>query len=233
MPAKWLYQIGADGLLVTPDIMNRVRAGECATLRAINRQALTKLYHAHYSRPRRPDAIGLFYADVPPLELIPVVRGRDAPSPLLDDYVIYADEGMTKPEARRVMALVKDTKATLGVGQYLRVKWTDKGSKVVATVMKPNPKFDLVVVNRHDRAALLKLLSELDGSTSIAHWMEERTTPGGASTHSALHADYVAWCERGSEAPVGTKGFAQGLVAAGVGKLPRTAGGMRYELRLR
>lgn len=212
--------------------MDRVRAGDPSALTTMNRQPLTKLYHKRYSQRRRDDAIGLFYADVPPLEVISVHRGRDAPPPLLREYVMYADEGMTKPEARRVTKLIREMKAALPAERYLRVKWTENGSKVEATVMKPNPKFDLVVVNRHDRAALLKLLDEMEGSASIAQWMEKRTRPGGATPHKELHADYVAWCERESEAPVGPKGFAQELVAAGVVKLPRSAGGYRYDLEL-
>ena len=233
MPASWLYQINADGLLVTPDIMERVRDGDRASLRAINRQPLTKLYRANYARPRRDDAIGLFWADVPPLEHIPFVRGRHSPAAWLRDYVTYANDGMTKRESNRASRLLRGVKRDLSPDEGLSVHWSDNGRKVVAATLKPNPKFDLVVVNRYDRAALLKLLGELEASASVPRWIADRTTRRGATSASVLHADYVSWCERESEAAAGIKGFAQELVATGVAKLPRSAGGARYELDLR
>ena len=173
MPPSWLYQIDAHGLLVTPDIMERVRAGDRAALRAINRQPLTKLYRASYSRPRRSDAIGLFWADVPPLEHVPLVRGRYSPAALLKDYVTYEDEQMTKREAKQADRTLKHIHKHPSPDEYLAVKWTDKGRKVVATIMKPNPKFDLVVVKsphcqQHMFAAWCGRLINVDapGSTS-------------------------------------------------------------------
>ena len=79
--------------------------------------------------------------------------------------------------------------------------------------MRPNPNFELVVVNRHDRAALLKLLSELDGAANVEAWLAARTERGGASLSKALHAEYAKWCEQAGQTAVGIKTFAQGLVA--------------------
>ena len=233
MPASWLYQINAEGMLVTPAITERARRGDRAALQAINRQPLTRLYWAGYTRPRRDDAIGLFWADVPPLEHIPFVRGRNAPSAFLKDYVTFEDKWMKPREQKSAMRMLKRIRRGLAPDEYLSVCWSDKGTKVIAMLLKPNPKFDLVVVNRYDRGALLKLLRELGGAASVPRWIAVRTKGGGATAATALHADYAAWSEREGEVPAGIKGFAQELVAAGVAKLPRSAGGVRYELLLR
>src|SRR5260221_837339 len=83
-------------------------------------------------------------------------------------------------------------------------------------IVKPNPKFELVVVNKYDRAALLHLLAELDPATNVEVWLAERTNRAGATSPSMLHADYEAWCERRGDAATGSKSFVQALVAAGV-----------------
>lgn len=230
MPASWLYKIGADGLFVAPEI---VAGGDATVLRTLNRQPLSKLYRANYSRPRRDDAIGLFWLDVPPLRLIPFIRGRDSPAAWVKDHIAFVDEPASKQHQKRTAKALYGIARRLSSDQHLAVKWTEGGKKVVATMMKPHPQFDLVVVNRYDRAALLKLLGELDVTASIRGWMSDRTMPGGATAPSVLHVDYVAWCERESEAAAGIKGFAQGLIAAGVAKLPRSAGSVRYQLQLR
>lgn len=233
MPAEWLYQVGPEGLLVYPEIVARARSGDRAALRAFNRQKLTKLYRASYTRPRRPDAIGMFWADVPPLELIPFVRGRNSPRAWLKDYVTYANEGMTKREATKAGRLLKRIYKHLSPDEHLSVGWTERGTKVVATMMKPNPKFELVVVNRHDRAALLKLLAELDGAANVEGWLASRTSTGGSTLARALHTDYAAWCAKRGEVATGIKSFAQALVAAGVQKLTRSRDGERYSLTLK
>lgn len=239
MPASWLYQIGPDGLLVTTEVMAR---GDATALRTLNRQPLTKLYRANYSRSRRKDAIGHFWADVPPLARIPLVRGRPSPpawvkNDLLAEVVKPKKNTWDPPKLieraeRSVRATASFARKQMKPGeQTVLVK--REGGRLRAWNMKPNPNFDLVVVNRHDRAALLKLLGELDGNASIQRWLDNRTKRAGATAASALHTDYSKWCERHGEVPAGLKGFAQGLVAAGVGKLPRSAGGARYELQLR
>ena len=250
MPASWLYQINAEGMLVTSDIMERARTGNRAALQAINRQPLTRLYWAGYTRPRRNDAIGMLWADVPPLEHIPFIRGRNSPPAWLKDYMFVEHTGGTKKTVRDAMYIAKGVKQT----QRREERWRRRRARTVPTVEEPpvsisvqinkkrhvrgwymnaNPKFDLVVVNRYDRGALLKLLGELDGATNVPRWIANCTTRGGATAAAALHADYMTWCEREDEVPTGVKGFAQGLVVAGVAKLPRSAGGVRYELQLR
>lgn len=99
-------------------------------------------------------------------------------------------------------------------------------------IRQPNPKFELVVVNRYDRAALLNLLTALDSASNVETWLAERTTRTGATQADVLFEDYRAWCAKRDEAPTGSKSFSQTLVVARVRKLKRGKGGSRYELEL-
>lgn len=112
-------------------------------------------------------------------------------------------------------------------GRYEAAGWEFK-----AVRMKINPKFELVVVNRHDRAALLKLLAEIDKSPTVEKWLSDRTQPGGSTASSILFADYGEWCNANEEVALGPKAFAQALIANGVVKLTRSRGGERYEIEL-
>lgn len=100
-------------------------------------------------------------------------------------------------------------------------------------VLQPNPKFELVVVNKYDRAILQKLLAELDTASNVGAWVAERATRTGATQADVLYADYEAWCKQRGQTCTGTKSFSQALVASGVVKLKRGKGGSRYELELR
>lgn len=112
--------------------------------------------------------------------------------------------------------------------ENLRVKVKGK------TVLKPNPRFELVVVNKYDRAALLHLLAATDcESSNVEQWLAKRTKPEGATQADALYADYESWCNRQGLVATGTKSFSQALVAAGIVKLKRGNGGSRYALTLR
>jgi hypothetical protein len=112
--------------------------------------------------------------------------------------------------------------------EWLRVKYDGE------MVMKPNPKFELVVVNKYDRAMLLHLLAATGGeSMNVERWLAKRTKADGATQADALYADYEAWCIERNEVPTGTKSFSQALVAARVVKLKRGNGGARYALTLR
>ena len=244
MAAAWLYKVDSKGVFVTPDFMARLRAGDPAALRSLNQQALTVLYRRGFTREsRRSDAEGLFWSSTPPLELIPFVHGgRHSPPAWVRDSLLaatasprrntYYPPKMVERAVRNVVAHAKFARKRMKAGEQA-VMLKVKDNEAEAWEMKPNLKFDLVVVNRHDRAALLKLLGELDGVANIGGWLAGRTLQEGATAPSVLYADYVAWCERESEAAAGMKGFAQALVAAGVAKLPRSAGGVRYELQLR
>lgn len=242
MPASWLYQINGDGLFVTHSIMERVSRGDRAAISTINREPLTSLYRANYIRPRRADAVGLFWSDVPPLELIPLVRGRASPKAWVKDHVIAETlkskrNTWTPPKTleraeRSVRLIAKSALKDMKRGEQT-VLVRQEGECLRAWKMKPNPMFDLVVVNRYDRAALLKLLGELEGAVNVPRWIGARTKGGGSTAATALHADYTAWCEQEGEAPAGSKGFGQALVASGVAKLPRSSRGVRYELQLR
>lgn len=227
---------------MTPEMMARLRERGAPALRALNSQPLSKLYRANYTRPRRADAVGMFWAALPPLALIPLVRGRPSPPAWVKDdllaetlkpkrNVFYRANAEQKAE-RGVRAMAKLARKQMKSGeQTVLVK--REGGCLRAWKMKPNPQFDLVVVNRHDRAALLKLLGELDATSNLQGWLDDRTTRAGATRASALHADYSKWCNRQGEVAAGLKGFVQGLVAAGVARLPRSAGGARYELQIR
>ena len=114
-----------------------------------------------------------------------------------------------------------------------KARYEPSGWSFKAYRMKVNPKFELVVVNKHDRAALLKLLTEIDTSPTVEVWLHERTERGSATLSSALFADYNDWCREKGEVALGKKAFAQALVANRVLKLTRSKEGVRYELVLR
>lgn len=244
MAAAWLYKIDANGVSVTPEFMERLRRGDATALRSLNQQKLSLLYRMHFSREsKRADVEGFFWSTTPPLSLIPIVRGgrHSPPAWVKDDLLCEVlkprRNTLYRPDAEQRAERSVRASAKFALKQMKRGDRTvlvrKEGGRLRAWNMKPNPKFDLVVVNRHDRAALLKLLSELDSTEHVRAWLAARTQPVGATLASALHADYSAWCAIHSEVPTGTKSFAQDLVAVGVSKLKRSKEGERYGLSLR
>lgn len=234
MAAKWLYSVDQEGVRVAPEFMGRLRNGDKSALRALNAQKLTALYLKSFTRaPRRKDAHGLFWSDIPDTALIPRVEaGRHQPHARIRDSLAVLDRRGSARKLKGSVKLVAAMQRERTNGQRVFAK-TDKRNNLTAWYMTANPKFDLVVVNRHDRAALLKLLGDLDATVNVERWLEDRTIRQGATASSALHADYTAWCAQGGEAPAGSKNFAQSLVTAGVVKLTRGNAGERYQLELR
>lgn len=156
---------------------------------------------------------------------------------VLDELVAKGEE-VGLPLERTVFTRKKDTPerwVTMrpGFGGKWKGRLEPAGHMFEAYYMKPNPKFELVVVNKHDRAALLKLLSEIATSPTVEAWLGERTVQGGATLSSALFTDYEEWCSAKGEVALGRKAFAQALVANGIVKLTRNRGGERYEVELR
>lgn len=244
MAASWLYSVGKEGVRVTPDFMERLRGADKAALRALSAEKLTSLYLKGFTRaPGRDDAVGLFWSDEPDSALIPHVHaGRLSPPPWIKQELLvqtekakkntYYDPKFIKKGQKSLLAFASHTSKRMKPGKET-VLARIKGRDVTAWKMMPNPKFDLVVVNRYDRAALLRLLAELPVDSNVEKWLAERTHPIGATVAMVLHADYEAWCEKRGEAAAGKKGFSQALVAAGVVKLTRSGEGERYQLELR
>ncbi len=202
----------------------------------MGKEDLSALYRQSYSKLKgKEDVVGLFLSEpLPALARIPLVRGGRHRTPAwIPNYVAVSDKCMSARKQRRLNMLVRTMKRALSGDEALSVRWELGGSKLTVKMLKPNPRFELVVVNKHDRAALLKLLRDLDASANVERWMAHRTRSTGASAPSVLYTDYTAWCEEQGEPAAGLKGFAQALVAAGVAKLTRRAGGVRYELELR
>src|SRR3546814_13230533 len=87
MALKWLYSVDREGVRVTPDFMERLQSGNAAALRSLQKRNLTALYRNSFTRaPRRDDAHGLFWSDIPETALIPFVRGgRSRIRPWLPD----------------------------------------------------------------------------------------------------------------------------------------------------
>lgn len=156
---------------------------------------------------------------------------------VLDELAAKGEEVSRLPE-RSVVTKKTDTPerwVTMrpGVGGRWKGRLEPAGHMFKAYYVKPNPKFELVVVNKHDRAALLKLLNEIDTSPTVEAWLGERTERGGATLSSALFTDYEGWCSANGEVALGRKAFAQALVSNGIVKLTRSRGGERYEVELR
>ena len=255
MAPRWLYEFDARGLFVASDFMERLRNGDAAALRALQKVDLTTLYRRGYSRRKWWEYDGLFYNSEPPIERIHIARGgRHAPGPWIRDHLRVSD---WTTDRRRIDRHMKDAaaelkemkkaplpdeslstsggptrKRTVKLGPN-KTKYYPAGWEFESYKMKPNPKFELVVVNKHDRAALLKLLSEIDTSPTVEAWLAERTERNGATLSSALFTDYGEWCNANDEVALGRKAFAQALVANGVVKLTRSREGERYELELR
>jgi hypothetical protein len=249
MAAKWLYSVDSEGLRVTPEFMERLQSGGAAALRSLNKQNITLRYLSEFTRAsRRDDAEGLFWSSAPPTALIPLVTaGRHSPPAWVKKDVLvetiktkvqkntyYPPKYLKAQERgqRKMIAFANLVRKSMKRGEgtvFMKLRGTD----VTAWNMMPNPKFELVVVNRFDKAALLKLLDELDSATNVKQWLDERTVRQGATAHNALHADYAAWCDQRGEAAAGKKNFAQALIAAGVVKLTRSNAAQRYELELR
>jgi hypothetical protein len=236
--AGWLYVVDGRGLWVAPAFYERMRKGQTAALRELAKANLTVLYRERYNRLTRRQMLNhlqprLFpemdpvpdHERVPDHVVIPFVRGRSSPPAWLPDYVTYHTRRIDKRAERVFKHLTSKTDVPMFI------EYKDGGGRAV--VLKPNPKFELVVINKHDRDVLLKLLGEADPGANVAAWITERTKQSGATTSAVLYADYKAWCQGRGEAFTGTKSFAQALVAAGVVKLNRGGGGMRYELSLR
>ncbi len=298
MAPKWLYEIDGRGLFVTLEFMDRLRCGDTNALRALQHVDLTALYRRKYSRRKKWENPGFFWAEDDPLVRIPLAQGgRHSPGAwIYDEPIVYTPRPVQKRELKRLVGIakhrLKGTKTTVAgmkrrrpsgpVEQMLLFEGEQrvldelaaKGEKIgrppertvamrtkeiperwvkmrpgvggkwkgtpepasymfEAYYMKPNPKFELVVVNKHDRAALLKLLSEIDTSPTVEAWLGERTERGGATLSSALFNDYEGWCSAKGEVALGRKAFAQALVANGIVKLTRSRGGERYEVELR
>lgn len=235
MAPKWLYQIDRNGLDVLVDFGVRLRNRNPAAIRALMKSDLTPLYRRSFSRMTKQEVPGLWWSDRPHTVRIPVVRGsRHAPKAWIKDYIAFSDRPTTEKRLKAGLRLIKRIRRNLTSDEGLSVDIPNSlGGELRATMLKPNPKFELVVVNKHDRAALLKLLSEVDTETSVARWLHDRTERAGASLSSALFADYSEWCITHGEVALGRKAFAQALVANGVVKLTRSKEGERYELALR
>lgn len=243
MVASWLYSVDREGVRVTPEFMERLRSGDAAAMRALRKANLTLEYRKEFTRaPRRNDADGLFWS-VPKSVLIPLVRaGRHSPAAWVKAEVLvetvrskkntYSPPKMIEKGKRQMLSFVKTVQADMKRGEETVLTKIEAGS-VSAWKMAPNPKFELVVVNRFDKAALLKLLDALDNADNVQRWMTERTERQGATAHRPLYLDYKAWCDQQGEAAAGTKNFAQALIAAGVVKLARSNAAQRYELQLR
>lgn len=252
MAPKWLYQINSNGLDVLVDFGVRLRNRDAAAIRALMKADLTTPYRRNFTRMTEREVPGFYWSDKPHTVRIPIVRSSSkAFRPWLRDHVLISDRPTTE---RRLKKLTRDANAirrTLPADATLFV--TTKPSPVgsvktgpksfkyhmkpgwefKAIQMKPNPKFELVVVNKHDRAALLKLLSEVDTETGVSRWLHDRTEQVGATRSTELFTDYSEWCSANEEVALGRKAFAQALVANGVVKLARSKEGERYELELR
>ena len=261
MAAKWLYSVTNEGVRVTPEFMVRLQNGNAAALRALQKQNLSSLYRTNFTRaPRRDDAHGLFWSDIPTTALIPFVRGgRSRNRAWLPDSMFLSDKPITERRWKAVLRMIRLYRKhlrtppkpkrrspfdpepwegwTVSLSEHpereVSVKIGKGGKGVTVTNLKPNPMFELVVVNRFDKAALLKLLDELDGAANVEQWLTERTVRQGATAHKTLHSDYAAWCEERGEAASGAKNFAQAMIAAGVVKLTRSNAAQRYQLELR
>lgn len=237
--AQWLYSVDSDGLLVTPAFMDRLRSCDTSALRALKKLDLTALYRRGYTKiTRAQKTLGLFWQEnPPPLARIPFARGPHSPAPSIPDYVVLQSEVTSKRRLRDAFSYAKlvDTHhRSKGPGHYVHIVARGSPRRATGTAMKPNPKFELVVVNKYDRDALLKLLAATDGeSSNVEKWLAKRTKAEGATQADVLYADYEAWCKQRGEAYTGTKSFSQALVAARVVKLKRGKGGSRYALSLR
>ncbi len=261
MAAKWLYSVDHEGVRVTPEFMVRLQNGNAEALRALQKQNLSSLYRTYFTRaPRRPDAHGLFWSDIPTTALIPFVRGgRSRNRAWLPDSMFMSDKPVTDRRWKAVLRMTRLYRRhlrtppkpkrrspfdpepwegwTASLSEHsereVSIKIGKEGKGVTVTNLMPNPRFELVVINRFDKAALLKLLDELDSAANVEQWLTERTVQQGATAHKSLHSNYVAWCEERGEAAAGAKNFAQALIAAGVVKLTRSNAAQRYQLELR
>lgn len=217
-------------MLVDPRFVDRLQKGQAAALRELAKADLTTLYRRGYTKLTREQMQpGLFWSkELPPLVRVPLVRSRHAPSAALPDYTALTDSSADRKTLQLARSFWKNSQ-----GAGLTVNITQRGKKVTAVKLKPNPRFELVVVNKYDRAALLKLLGEVDTASNVEKWLAARTNRSGVTQSTLLHEDYETWCEQRGETATGSKSFAQALVAAGVVKLKRGAVGERYELELR
>jgi hypothetical protein len=224
--------------------MERLTTGDKSALRALSMQNLTLAYLKGFTRaPRRRDADGLFWSDVPDTALIPCIHaGRHSPPAWIKRDILAETANKKKNTYYSSKFIERGQRKVLSFSEHVR-KHMKPGEETVfvkmdaenikAWNMMPNPKFELVVVNKYDRAALLKLLAELPTDSNVERWLAERARRCGATAPTVLHADYAVWCGKHGETATGTKSFGQALVAAGVVKLDRAAGGVRYELELR
>lgn len=243
MTASWLYSVDDEGIRVTPDFFDRLRSGDVAALRALQKVNLSLLYRKEFTRaPRRADADGMFWT-LPKTALIPLVRfGRHSPKAWTKSEVLvetikpkkntYEPPKLVKQGTRRMVSFVNTVRKSMKPGDETVLMNIESGN-VTAWKMKPNPKFELVVVNKHDKAALLKLLDDLDSVDNVQRWLAERTLRHGATAHASLYLDYKTWCDQSGETAAGKKNFAQALITAGVVKLSRSNAAQRYELQLR
>lgn len=241
-------RVGAQRKLAETDLTARYRE---------RYSALSRWQADHIMQPLLfPDADPVpDHERMPDHKLVPFIRGRDSPPAWLPIKVIYkgerdssetkrflrwlkssVDPTLREPTLKRSFRRVsKDGEPEVIVGgppvpmfPGYSVKY--KGDSVEIAIMKPNPKFDLVLVNKHDRAALLNLLSALEPAGNVERWIDATMSRSGAMAPSQLYAAYAAWCASTGEPPAGSKGFSQKLVAAGVAKLTRGGSGEKYQL---
>jgi hypothetical protein len=243
MAANWLYSVDSEGVRVTPEFMDRLSSGDATAMRALQKANLTLQYRIEFTRaPRRNDADGLFWT-VPKTALIPFVRaGRHSPTAWIKAEVLvetvkakkntYEPPNLVKQGTKRMVSFVQTVRKSMKGGEETVLMNIDAGS-VSAWKMMPNPNFELVVINKYDKAALLKLLDELDSAANVAQWLDERTVRQGATAHKPLFEDYVSWCGQCGETAAGKRKFSEALIAAGVTKLTRSNAAQRYELELR
>ncbi len=228
MAQEWLHAVDGKGVLVSAIFAERLLSGDASALRAMQRLPLTKLYREGYLKFNAREFPGIIWSEVPAGVRVPLVHsGRAPPKAWMPDYVSMEH---LKPSKKDLRDVWKSCTGRSSERDY-NVKISSRGVKV--TALKPNPKVDLVVVNRFDRAALLKLVGELDLDSNVEAWIAACASRGGKSQFKILFDDYLAWCKGGKQAASGSKSFAMALVALGVQKLERRGAGSYYALELR
>src|SRR3546814_20744596 len=109
MALKWLYSVDREGVRVTPDFMERLQSGNAAALRSLQKRNLTALYRNSFTRaPRRDDANGLLWSDIPETALIPFVRaGRSRIRPWLTDAIFMSATPFTARRWKPALRIIR------------------------------------------------------------------------------------------------------------------------------
>lgn len=152
MPPKWLYAVDRQGLTVAAAFAERLQSGDAIARRELQHVDLTPMYRRGYAAPGVDigKSLGLFWSDAKPHAVLPLIySGSRPPNASLPAYVAFREEPHDASTAR----LVTNTRRGLVGNEGLEV--TVKRREVTAVITKPNPKVELVVVNKHDRAALI------------------------------------------------------------------------------